>query len=287
MSLTYRGALVSVPPPLAQPARPDPCLRMFALGKSQMFWEQPSPDSPASCLGSGLPPKHSTPCLTSLRRRRGRPASVMLIGDSRARIIFVKLHDTLELVWRQDILDGPFQLQHNATFWERGQQVRCPTSVPLRFFFQTAIERYVCHLEAQNDLVHATFHWTPFVSAGYAERLAVVEEDCRSGLACPDLVVMTLGMWYSKKTAACKNQAQAECLLYFRDELEKLVAVLQRLSKRTQIVYRIDGPDFLDGGGVKSPSNDAILTTTAVTTETLRQKVRTSSRLRLLQEAFT
>ncbi|XP_043202373.1 uncharacterized protein LOC122370651 isoform X2 [Amphibalanus amphitrite] len=245
----------------------DRCLRLFSLSESRMFWEEPSQDWPGSCRGSGLPASESTTCLTKLRERRGRPSLVMFIGDSRARIIFMKLYDTLEHLNKRDIVQDDFKEKPNATFLDHGKRVRC------LHVFRNRLSRFSCYMEASSDLVHATFHWTPFLSAGYAERLAVVERDCREGTACPDLIVLTLGMWYAKKTSGCQRLGTMGCPLQLRDELDRLVPVLQTLSQRIQVVYRIDGPDFLDGEGVKSSFNDDILAVTAIVTETLRRKV--------------
>ncbi|XP_043236718.1 uncharacterized protein LOC122389092 [Amphibalanus amphitrite] len=245
------------------------CRRLFRLSQSRMYWENPSQDSPTSCLGSGLPPKQSIPCLTRLRERRGRPAYVMFIGDSRARIIFMKIRETLKLLWRRYILHDTYQSSKNATFWERGRRLRCPHATPM--FHGTKYLRWVCHLEVLSDLVRASFFWAPYVGAGYAERLAVVEEDCRSGRPCPDLIVMTLGMWYAKMAIDRPHLTRPERPLHFQADLESLVPVLRNLSIHSQLVYRVDGPDFMDGYGNKSVVNGAILTINAMATETLRK----------------
>ena len=254
-------------------------MRLFDMSKSRRFWEPPSQHSPTACLGSGLLPQDAQPCLTELRRQRGRPALVAFIGDSRARILFVKFRESLGLPVLPDILHGHFQMKHNATFPHRGRQVPCPASVPMSFYHlllsKTKPKKFVCYMEALNDLVRAISYWAPFVNVGYPERLAAMEEDCRSGLDCPDLVVMTLGMWYSKFTGACPLQMSAiDCQLHFRNELNKVVPVLQRLSKRTQVVYRIDGPDFREIKFNKSRSNDVLVAVNAVAVETFRRKVR-------------
>ena len=245
------------------------CRRLFRLAESRMFWERASRDSPTACLGTGLPPKHAVPCLTRLRRRRGRPAFVMFIGDSRARIIFMKLRESLKLLWRRYVLHDAYQTSRNATFLERGVRRPCQHSTPM--FHGTRYLRWVCFLEVLSDLVRATFYWAPYVSVGYVERLQAVEEDCRNGLACPDLIVMTLGMWYAKMAIDRSQLARPERSLFFRDELEKLVPVLRNLSTHSQLVYRVDGPDFMDGYGNKSTLNGAILAINAVATETLRK----------------
>ncbi|KAF0310366.1 hypothetical protein FJT64_001995 [Amphibalanus amphitrite] len=88
---------------------------------------------------------------------------------------------------------------------------------------------------------------------------------------------MTLGLWYAKKTIM-PSLGEAGCALLLRDQLESLVPVLQRLSQWTQVVYRVDGPDFQDIElGLKSPFNDALLAVTATVTETLRRRLRVLS----------
>ena len=164
--------------------------------------------SPTTCLGSGLPPTHSIPCLTRLRQRLGRPAHVMFIGDSRARILFMKVRETLKLLWRRHILHDAYHTPKNATFVEHGRRMRCPSSTPM--FHKTKFLKSVCYLEVLSDLVRANFYWAPYVSVGYADRLKAVDEDCRNGLACPDLIIMTLGMWYAKMTVDGPKLARPE-----------------------------------------------------------------------------
>ena len=239
-----------------------------------MFWERPSSASPTACLGSGLPPKQSTPCLTELRRRLGRPAHVVFIGDSRARILFMEVRESLKLLWRRHILHDDFHTEANATFVERSRRLRCPHSTVM--FHGTKFLKSVCYLEVLSDVMRASFYWAPYVAVGYADRLAVVDEDCRNGLACPDLIVMTLGMWYAKWSIGKRKVPKPDRVYHFQDELKTLVPVLRNLSYHTQLVYRLDGPDFMEGYGNKSTFNGAVLSNNAAAMETL-QRVRTLS----------
>ena len=195
----------------------------------------------------------------------------MFIGDSRARILFMKVRETLKLLWRRHILHDAYHTPKNATFVEHGRRKRCPSSTPM--FHKTKFLKSVCYLEVLSDLVRANFYWAPYVSVGYADRLKAVDEDCRNGLACPDLIIMTLGMWYAKMTVDGPKLARPERPLQFTDELKKVVPVMRNLTAHTQLVYRIDGPDFMDGYGNKSTVNGVILAINAAATEIL-QKVR-------------
>ncbi|XP_037074711.1 uncharacterized protein LOC119095955 [Pollicipes pollicipes] len=81
---------------------------------------------------------------------------------------------------------------------------------------------------------------------------------------------MTAGLWYAKPPGHMGDPLR-ERVMKFRMEWLELMPTLQTLAAHTQIVYKLDGPEFLEGRGRRSKIGPVILALNALGLEFLSQ----------------
>ena len=227
------------------------CNRLFRLSELRFHWESPV-EWPAGCRSGTLGPKAVGRCLERRLARTGRRTSLVFVGDSRARIHFQKLQGELGLQPHGRPLAElfPSLFANNVTVKTHGNTNLCIGSTLMSFNPMTRVQRVACDLEATGPLLDAKFFWHTHMDGGYLARLEELTESCRSGGGCPDLVVLTDGMWYARIIS--QKVPLHERLLRFRRDVSGLSDGLRSLAQYTTVLYRLDGPELTESSGERS-----------------------------------
>ena len=235
------------------------CGRLSRLSESRLHWEAPS-EWPSGCRSGVLPQDAVSGCLRRRLARTGRRTLLTFMGDSRARIHFEMLRDELGLQQQgrplAEVFSSQFEASPNVTFETLGglePRYLCAGGRLVHYFPETRVQMVACNIVATGPLLEAKFFWHEHMYADYQARLVELAAACESGGACPDLVVLTAGMWYAKFSVN-KDVPLQERVLKFRRDAAAMAEGLRSLVRYSTVVYRLAGLKWPTAGAPDRPS---------------------------------
>ena len=141
----------------------------------------------------------------------------------------------------------------NITARVLGSPERCLAGHAVGISLQDRVLRLACDQSASNHLLRAQFFWHTHVNAGLLTRLSELAAACERGHDCPDVVVLTTGMWYAKSLLERAGRVSLpQRVLELRRDAVTLAERLRPLAARTQLVYRPDPPEMTENFGQRS-----------------------------------
>ncbi|XP_043198105.1 uncharacterized protein LOC122389121 [Amphibalanus amphitrite] len=213
---------------------PSPgCQRILRLSSSLLGCVDRHPH-PGACRSGSMDAAAVTACLRRRAARLRRPARLVLVGDSRARILQQQLSAFLQLangsepvdVRAEDVPEGPL----------RRHQLSTTRDLCRKF------DKFCSHLVG-NDLLQVDFWRRPYLHTLFTGKLRSLVAECRAGAdGCPDLVVLNGGMWYLRAFDAIRDVINTPMTgaMMMRDHVGALREVLTELVSHTTVVWRLE-----------------------------------------------
>ncbi|XP_037087647.1 uncharacterized protein LOC119108174 [Pollicipes pollicipes] len=246
------------------------CSRVFSLSDSRPFWEAED-TAPPRCGASSLGVSDARVCLRRLTNSRQRPAHLVLVGDSRARILLEWLSAELELQFEGRPVQDLFPDVANASRHVVGHPALCTEGFKLFDSTRTHWQKLACSLVAASPLLRVEFFWRAHADDAYLNVLNALADECGRGGACPDLVVLTAGYWYAKPFQDETRMPLQERVLRFRKDMLPFARHVQALAAFTKVVWKLDGPEMTESSGKNSLIGGVILSSNAVVFDVYRQ----------------
>ena len=213
------------------PAEPG-CSRVYRLSSVSYRLEETWPDV-AGCVPPLLTPPLLRRCVAARARRRRRPTSILLLGDSRIRLLYQHLADEL------GVPTPPVNTTNADPYWKNG--IRWDNS-PERWC--QVCPWHCCPRAAADAGVSLRFEWRPFWTEAMVAELETAAERCERGRDdCPDLVVLNGALWYA--TSQLNNHISQMTFL-LRRQLARAAAALTRLASLTRTVWKLDEGQLID-----------------------------------------
>ncbi|XP_037089888.1 uncharacterized protein LOC119110247 [Pollicipes pollicipes] len=227
----------------------EQCQRVLRTGQVRHSWEQPAADL---CRKRQWTPYQARRALQRLARRRGRDARVVLVGDSRVRIVHMKMKERVRLTdYRRDFdLNGTY-----PTEWRTGSHETVPLRMPalsedcVEVFVLAApkakdgsddrIAKARCSIINTGAHLRNEFWWRPWLDELYGRRLDELADECWAG-RCPDLVVLDGGAWYAVRKRGLDSGQPTAWVARFAAELAALQPRLARLAAATPVLWKLD-----------------------------------------------
>ncbi|KAF0306249.1 hypothetical protein FJT64_022174 [Amphibalanus amphitrite] len=213
---------------------PSPgCQRILRLSSSLLGCVDRHPH-PGACRSGSMDAAAVTACLRRRAARLRRPARLVLVGDSRARILQQQLSAFLQLgngsepvdVRAEDVPEGPL----------RRHQLSTTRDLCRKF------DKFCSHLVG-NDLLQVDFWRRPYLHTLFTGKLRSLVAECRAGAdGCPDLVVLNGGMWYLRAFDAIRDVINTPMTgaMMMRDHVGALRELLTELVSHTTVVWRLE-----------------------------------------------
>ena len=223
------------------------CERVLRLSTFRHRWEEPRAAAVASCTGRLLSGHQVRRCVEP---PPGQPAPrVVFVGDSRLRNIFERaLHRLgLPLANRSE----PIPLSHDPYFSSQNMTAApadCqevfkvpmspgPGQPPQKLFF--------CSRAGGGRWLWLEHRWRVYLSRSYLATVSELADECdRRPARCPRLVVLDSGLWYARRFALTESAPAADWAARYRRDLAALLPSLRRLAAATQVLWKIDEPQF-------------------------------------------
>ncbi|KAF0311368.1 hypothetical protein FJT64_017821 [Amphibalanus amphitrite] len=220
------------PAPSGTPSTPSlsVCRHVYRLG-SVRYREEAAPSTGDTCLPPPLTGPLLRRCVERRARRRRRPTSILLLGDSRLRNLYQHLAQELDV-------PTPPEDSERYPDWQRGIHW---TNSPERWC--RVCPWHCCPRAAAAAGASLRFEWRPFWTDATVTELEAAAESCESGHRdCPDLVLVNGALWYMKamlKVNAWSGDT-AQLLLLLRAQLARAAAALTRLAFVTRTIWKLD-----------------------------------------------
>ncbi|XP_043222016.1 uncharacterized protein LOC122381660 [Amphibalanus amphitrite] len=203
------------------------------------------------CHSDSQTAEQASGCLRRRAARLGRPARLVLIGDSRSRILQEQLKEFVHLsigpkpedISAADVPPGP--LHDFQLFATRDM---CP------------IRGKFCSNILTSDVLSVEFWRRPFLYTLFVQKLRAIATECRARPpACPDLVVLNGGLWYIQmriqQLVVIENSPTA-WMIKLGEHVTELRAVLRELSELVTVVWRLEEAITSDALGLGKKDMD-------------------------------
>ena len=197
----------------------------------------------------------------------GQPASrLVFIGDSRIRNIFQRVLHRLDLPVTNR--SEPIPVGHDPHFVRLNMTVAPPHCQEVYKLTirpageQTSRRMFFCSSSGGGDWLRLEQRWRPYLSRSYLAEVSELAAGCEARPArCPRLVVFGSGLWYALRFSLTESAPAADWACRYRQQLDALLPSLRRLAAATQVLWKLDEPQFREETqGTKSDILMATLT---------------------------
>jgi len=216
-------------PALTSPS-PD-CLRIFQLTHSQLGTNHTIPE--VTCGSGALSRPQTEACLRRRAARLGRPARLVLVGDSRNRILQQQLQEFLQLANGTEPEDlGAEDIPRDKFY-----------SVELLSTREMCRKKDKhCSRSVGSELLHLDFWRRPYVYSLFVAKLKEMVLTCRRRPRhCPDLVVLNDAVWYTRRFwLTVKVGPDMFWMMKMREDMVDVASVLRELTELTTVIWRLD-----------------------------------------------
>ena len=177
------------------------CRDVFRLTRRHYRWDRDWA-APGGCLLRPLQPSVVSDRLRLRATANGRPTQLVLIGDSRARIIYSRIIERLGLQVGQRRSDEPL-LGAPAASNLTGAPARCLEAFNMLLGTGPGAPltpHRSCSLRSGDESLQMHFWYRPYLMRSFDATAASLAAHCDSQpVTCPALVVFNTGAWYARR----------------------------------------------------------------------------------------